>query len=193
MLVHDVPVHGGPVGTSRLTYALRCGLPPIAQMMIADLQANGYRHDPDAFTLVLVDAPQGFALRKLESDELKDRRVIVTTSNPCPEYWEDIWDFQPAVLLVGHALRGEVEDAIERVARGEGYRSTSGRPLVLSPAERVTLRYFARCWTVERIAAQRGVSNKCVYSTLANICDKLHLPTRRAAVLYYWGRTDLVD
>ncbi len=122
----------------------------------------------------------------------KGRLVIVTTHNPCPEYWEDLWSFQPAVLLVGDSLGDELHDAITRAAQGDHYRSTPGYSTVLTVPERIVLHYIARGWSLERIAEARGVSSKTVSNTITTICEKLGLSDRSAAMLYYWGRLDLL-
>jgi DNA-binding NarL/FixJ family response regulator len=168
-------------------------MPAIEWLMTNSLDAYGFRQAATASILLLVDAPQGSALRELEQIDSKERLIIVTTHNPCPEYWEDLWSFQPAILLVGDSLGGEVHDAITRAAQGERYRSTPGYSMVLTVPERVMLRYIARGWSVKRIAEVRGVCSKTVSNTITIICEKLGLPDRSAAMLYYWGRLDLLD
>ncbi len=168
-------------------------MPAIEWLMTNSLNANGFRQEATASILVLVDAPQGSALRELEHMDSEEQPVIVTTHNPCPEYWEDLWSFQPAVLLVGDSLGDELHEAITRAAHGERYRSTPGYSMVLTDPERIMLRYIARGWSLDRIAEACGVCSKTVSNTITIICEKLGLPDRSAAMLYYWGRLDLLD
>lgn len=143
--------------------------------------------------MLLVDAPQGFALRQLERLDRRNLRVIVTTSNHVPEYWEDLWELTPAVLIVGHALYAEVDVAIMRAARGEHYRVIPPDRTKLTRIEREVLRLVARGWTNERIAAHRGVSPKTICNTVVTIEEKLQLRDRMTAAFYYWDRLDLLD
>ncbi|MBA3946591.1 MAG: response regulator transcription factor [Herpetosiphonaceae bacterium] len=161
--------------------------------MTNSLDANGFRQEATASILVLVDAPQGSALRELEHMDSKGQQIVVTTHSPCPEYWEDLWSLQPAILLVGDSLGVELHDAIKRAAHGERYRSTPGSSMVLTDPERVMFRYIARGWSLDRLAEARGVSSKTVSNMITIICEKLGLPDRHAAMLYYWGRLDLLD
>lgn len=180
-------------GSDHRTFNILCRVPVLERMITNSLESSGFRQDPEATTLLLVDAPQGFALRQLEQPDRTGLCVIVTTSSTTPEYLEDIWDLQPAILLVGDHLHGEVENAIQRARNGERYRIVPDIPTVLTPCERVALRYVARGWTPERIATHRGVSAKTIGNALAIICEKLQMPSRQAAMLYYWGHLDLLD
>ncbi len=168
-------------------------MPAIEWLMTNSLNANGFRQEATASILVLVDAPQGSALRELEYMASEEQPVIVTTHNPCPEYWEDLWSYKPAILLVGDSLGDELHDAITRAAHGEHYRSTPGYSMVLTVPERLTLRCLARGWSIERIAEVREVAPKTVSNSITTICEKLGLPDRCATMLYYWGRLDLLD
>ncbi len=168
-------------------------MPAIEWLMTNSLNSHGFRQEAPASILVLVDAPQGSALRELEHMDSSGRLVIVTTHNPCPEYWEDLWSLEPAILLVGDSLGVELHDAIRRAAYGERYRLTPDYMMVLAPQERLTLRCIARGWSIERIAEVRGVALKTVSNSLTAIYVKLKLPDRSAAMLYYWGRLDLLD
>lgn len=177
----------------RLSFVIMCSIPSVERLIVNSLEQSGFVHSTTATTILIIDAPQGFALKQLQCTNQPHSHIIVTTSNQCPEYWEDLWDLQPDVLLVGEMLRGELEDAIQRVNNNEQYRVTPGRTTNLTTTERRMLHYLARGWTTDRIAAYRGVSTKTVHNTLATVCEKLSVPTRRAAMLYYWGRQDLLD
>lgn len=174
-------------------FTICCGMPPIERLIVELLALRGFWCDPSAVIMLLVDAPQGFALRQLERLDRRNLRVIVTTSNHVPEYWEDLWELNPAVLIVGNAMFAEVDVAIMRAARGDHYRMVPLDRTKLTRTEREVLRLVARGWTNERIAMHRGVSPKTICNTVATICEKLQLRDRLAAAFYYWGRSDLLD
>lgn len=174
-------------------FTIRCGMPAIERLIVDSLALRGFRCDANVSIMLLVDAPQGFALRQFERLDRHNLRVIVTTSNHVPEYWEDLWELNPAVLIVGHALHAEVDVAIMRAARGEHYRIVPPDRTELTRTEREVLRLVAHGWTNEQIGAHRGVSPKTICNTVATICEKLQLRDRMAAAFYYWGRSDLLD
>lgn len=47
---------------------------------------------------VILDAPWGYAVKAFET-ELKHAATLVATDNPCGEYWDDLWDLGPTVLV----------------------------------------------------------------------------------------------
>lgn len=177
----------------RQQFRILCGVPAMEHLLASSLIAAGFRYTPEAATLLLVDAPQGFALRQLETLPKSGLRIIVTTRNRCPEYWEDLWDLQPDILIVSDNLQREVNTALLQVSKGEQYRVVPDVQSRLTGCERIVLQLIARGWTTERVAKYRGVSPKTVHNTMSNICEKLQMPTRHAAMLYYWGRLDLLD
>lgn len=175
-----------------LTFDIRCGVPPIEQMISHTLEAESFRRASDAPILLLLDAPSGFALRQLEELAPPCRRTIVATNNTCPEYCKDLWELQPAVLLAGGQCNREVETALVRVARGESYRLVPPHSTALTPCERTVLRYVACGWSNQRIAQQLHVKVQSVANALGHVYSKLHLNGRVEAALYYWGRLDLI-
>ncbi len=101
MLPGDLPLKNGcHYSSDRYTLALRCGLPTLELPLIWKLELEGLRFDPYAPLVLLVDLPAGFAYQQLEMRAFRQARVIVVTHNPCPAYWENLWDLQPAGLLV---------------------------------------------------------------------------------------------
>lgn len=173
-------------------FTMMCGLPTIEQLIIEGLKKFGFFRDTAAATVVVIDAPYGFALLTLEILGQTDRRIIVTTNNPCPEYWEDVWDFHPAILLVSDCMHRELETAMTQAARGQRYRMTPQYTSRLTPCERAVLRSVARGQSNQQIANLVGVSPKRVANTLTVVYEKLQLSGRVAASLYYWGRQDLL-
>lgn len=177
----------------RCAFAIVCGIPAIEQLIVEGLNESGFYHDPQAATLVLIDAPYGFALVQLEASVYTQHRIIVITNSPCPEYWDDVWDLHSACLLVSDCLNHELEAAMLQVARGERYHLTPQHTSPLAPCERAVLRYVARGQSNQQIANLIGVSTKRVANTLTDVYEKLRLSGRGAAILYYWGRLDLLS
>jgi DNA-binding NarL/FixJ family response regulator len=174
------------------SFAILCGVPAIERMIVGGLEAAGFHFNADAATLVLVDAPYGFAMLKLEGLNQAERRVIIATDNPCPEYWQDLLDLQPAVLLVGNQLEAVVAKAIVRVAHGETYRITPHQTTELTPTERAILRGIARGLSNRQIATWLDMAPHTVANTLTGVYTKIGRTGGAAATLYYWGRQDLI-
>ncbi|WP_029215332.1 response regulator transcription factor [Kallotenue papyrolyticum] len=189
----SAPLSIPPGGEHRYTVALRCGMPALERLLVQQLAPFGIQHDPASATLLLVDAPFGFALLTLETLEHSYRYVIVATENPCPEYWEDLDAFQPTILLAGCNLEQPIAEAIARVATGDRYRMTPQQTTPLTASERAVLRLVARGWTNKQIARCLGVTEKRVANTLTGVYEKLRLHSRVALALYYWGRQDVLD
>jgi DNA-binding CsgD family transcriptional regulator len=172
----------------RAAFAVVCGAPAIAQSLVAALEGQGFSHDAEAAIAILLDIPRGFALQEIAAPWARGRRLIVMTWSLCPEYWEDLWDFRPAILIVGDGLGGgDLAGAVSRAAQGEQYRLTPGTPATLTPAERRALRLLARGYPNQQIADQLAMHPQSVKNTLAAIYRKLGLKNRAEALLYYWG------
>jgi hypothetical protein len=71
-----------------------CGIPSIERVIVNSLELEGFQHDTIAPTLLLIDAPQGFALGQFEKLSCARCSIVVITSNTCPEYLEDLWDLR---------------------------------------------------------------------------------------------------
>ena len=71
---------------------------------------------------IVVDRPSGFALKCLA--DAPPENAVIFTNNPCPEYWEDLWDLKPQALLVGGHDSGELVSALTRASKGEHFRQT---------------------------------------------------------------------
>jgi len=149
------------------------------------LTYEGFRYDPDAPVVVLLDVPPGFALSTIEALPLPRQRLIVVTTSPCAEYWEDLWDLHPQALLVSRLL--ELSTVIRRVLCGEQYRSVPAVAPRLTPTERRTLRLIARGWPSRRIATQLHLQYQTVLNISRSIYKKLGCANRNEAALYYWG------
>lgn len=181
-----------PERTTAVPFALWCGMPPLAQLIVRHLIPMGFVDDPQAATLLVLDAPVGFALRALETHALAARSVIVATGSPCPEYWADLADCDPAILLAGPDLEHAIATALRHAPHGARYQLTPPVQSPLTAQERAVLRAVARGYTNAQIARIVGVSPKRVANMLTQIYARLQLPNRVALALYYWGRADLL-
>ncbi|NOK60316.1 MAG: hypothetical protein GFH27_549281n291 [Chloroflexi bacterium AL-W] len=174
------------------TFSTLCGVPFIEQCIQQHLVLTGCQYSTEAELKVLLDIPLGFALHQLESLDCSDeQKYIVVSSSNCPEYWEDLWDMHPTILLVGDYLEGELFNAVIRAHKGEQYRLTPGYASSLSSSERLLLRYIAHGWTNEQIAIERSVQPKTISNAVSLLYEKLELSSRVDATLYYWGCSHL--
>jgi DNA-binding NarL/FixJ family response regulator len=192
MLPGDLPLKNGCHYTyDRHTLALRCGLPTLELPLIWKLELEGLRFDPNAPLVLLVDLPAGFAYQQLEMRAFRQARVIVVTHNPCPAYWENLWDLQPAGLLVAEQLEAGLMVALHQVVRGGRYRRVSAASSSLTVAERALLHRVACGWNNQRIARDLHVEDKTVRNTLTHVYRKIGVANRVQAALYYWGCVEL--
>lgn len=175
-----------------LTYNVLCGIPGMQKLVVSNLAALGFRQCHHATTLLLVDMPRGFALEQLPTLDHTRHHVIVTTINTCPEYWQDLADYHPAILLVGTDLERPMVDAIVHTQRGERYQLVPGPPTKLRSTERAILRLLVRGWTNEEIAQELHISEKRVRNLLVNVYGELGVRDRIGAALRYWGCDDLL-
>lgn len=173
-------------------FTILCGIPCLAHSLTASLQALGLLPDHEATTTLLFDLPTGFALKMLETRDLGTRDVIVMTENVCPEYAEDLWDLDPAGLLVGVDLDRALLVAMAEVADGARYRLAPTPSSSLTTLERSVLRYAAQGWEDRRIAQHLHVLQPAVVYAVRRIEAELNVADRVQAVLYYWGRADLI-
>lgn len=143
-----------------------------------------------SFTIV-IDKPPGFALKVLLQCPREGK--VVVTDNPCPEYWEDLWDLKPQALLAGgHSIK-ELIDALERAAKGERFRRVPHSESELTPRERDILRLCAMSYTNRQIAEQLSLKDPTIKNNLNSIFSKLGLEHRGQVILYYWGMWDWIE
>lgn len=114
------------------------------------------------------------------------------TDNPCPEYWDDLWDLKPNVLLAGSYSLADVVQALSCASRGERLRRTPYHQTPLTPAERAILHHCAMALKSKEIAEKLGISERTVQNALSSIYGKLGLRNRAGAILYYWGMGHLI-
>ncbi len=159
--------------------------------LIWKLEAKGLQFDPHAPLLLLFDVPRGFAFQQLERRDFGQAQVIVATHNPCPDYWEDLWDLQPAGLLAAELIEAGLKEVLDQVARGGRYRRMPPTRSSLTLAERALLHRVACGWNNQRIARDLHVEDKTVRNSLTRVYGKVGVSNRVQAALYYWGRVEL--
>ncbi len=175
----------------RYTFTLRCGLPVCEGPLIWKLEAQGLQFDPNAPLLLLFDVPCGFAFQQLAMRQFGQAQVIVATHNPCPDYWEDLWDLQPAGLLVADQIGAGLIEVLSQVARGGRHRRVPPTRSSLTVSERALLHRVACGWDNQRIARDLHVEDKTVRNSLTRVYGKVGVSNRVQAALYYWGRMEL--
>lgn len=134
---------------------------------------------------LLIDAPWGVALHELEQAD--PGQLVVVTDNPCPEYWEDLWSFQPRGLLAGGHSVENLAEALRETHLGEPLRRTPEHDSPLTCMERRLLRYSAQGWENRRIAQELDVNEGTVRNGLSRVFQKLGFENRTQVALYYWG------
>lgn len=138
---------------------------------------------------LIFDADWGFALTAPID---LNRISVIVTDNPCPEYWEDLWDRRPNVLIAGKnfnvaTLIRLVQKADETFGKGERIKETPFYQSSLTNAERKVF-----WWAVQgqgfsnaEIAERTFLSKQTVTNHLRSIYSKLGLKNRTQLVLYY--------
>lgn len=168
-----------------------CAYEELAREVERAIRREGFISTGPCPLTVVVDNPTGFALKILLRCPQKGKVII--TSNPCPEYWEDLWNLEPQVLLAGGHSVSELVAALERASKGEYYRQIPKHSSELTPRERDVLRFCAMSRTNGEIAGELGISERTVQNNLTSIFTKLGLNHRGQAILYYWGIWDWLD
>ncbi|WP_245872988.1 LuxR C-terminal-related transcriptional regulator [Deinococcus planocerae] len=166
-------------------YRLCCGVPALAAEIEPGLQRLGWGVDERASLGLMIDAPFGYALHRLE--QVDPSEWVVVTDNPCPEYWEDLWSFSPRALLAGGYNTAHVAHALGRAAPKRFYRHTPLHDSSLTCVERRLLRSNAQGWENKRIAQELGLNEGTVRNGLSRIFQKLGVDNRTQLALYYWG------
>lgn len=142
-------------------------------------------------SIIILDAPFGFAMSELP--EVEASRTLIATDNPCPEYWDDLWQMEPQVLLVrGTTLEGIVK-ALKQAVRGESFKRTPSASSLLSKKERSILRLCAFGFDTSEIAQRLYLEPRTVRNYLSSILKKLELSNRTQLPLYYWGLWHLLE
>lgn len=168
------------VGQYPLT--IHCGAPTAAALLE---QLTGAWRFTGPLSLVL-DQPAGYALSLLPKVK---RPVLVLTDGASHGYLHDLLELEPEGLVFGELDPAELRRHLEAMAGGE--RVYVG-PLLerspLFPRERQVWRLIAHGLDNEAIARRLGIGERTVANYFTGLKEKLHLPTRSAVALAYWGR-----
>ena len=137
--------------------------------------------------ILLLDQPTGTALRTLttRSPDICARTLVLTTS-AVPEYLDDLWDLGVALLAVNVIDAITFRLLLDALRAGERVRWQAPTS-TLTDAERRVLRLAAQGESTKHIAQMLALSDRTVQNSLSRVFDKLHLPGRTGAALYYWG------
>lgn len=163
------------------------GTQAVTQGLTEVLEAQGHTYRNDAKNIILVDIPRGFALRYLELKKVPTTNLLVLTWNTCPEYWEDIWDHNPTVLICDNGFGIELSNALQWAATNTQYRITPNVQTNLTPLERQLLRLLARGYTNKKLSEEANLQEQTVKNFLSTIYQKLSVQNRTEAAMYYWG------
>ncbi len=79
-----------------------CGFDTFRQTLVTTLGDPKSVSQSDTSVVLVADAPWGFAFKVFS--QYKSRPAVIMTDNPCPEYWDDLWDLKPLVLMESVAL-----------------------------------------------------------------------------------------
>ncbi len=169
------------------TFNILCEVPDLTRTFTTRLERQGFCFDPDAPVKLIIDVQKGFALRSLETLRATDSHVIVVTFSFCPEYWEDLWDLRPQILIVDEGYEHDYADTIVRATAGQRYRVTPKSTTPLNPIERHILQLLARGYSNKDIAQHLHLQDQTVMNMLTAIYQKINVKNRMGAVLYYWG------
>jgi len=151
------------------------------------LVSQGYSYNPDASTTLLLDTPLGFGLHTLQTTLIRSHDLIIVTQNPCPEYWDDLCDFQPGAVVLENNLARDLECAFAAIECCKCYRTIPLASSRLTLTERKVLRLLACGLSNPQIADKTGVQHKTIRNVLTTIYEKLGVENRTDALLYYWG------
>jgi len=132
-----------------------------------------------------MDLPFGYALDYLDSNSFT--KIIVITSNPCPEYWDDILDYKPDIFLANDSSISDILNALNHILLNQGFKTIPNKPTNLNPLERKILRFSALGWNNKKIASHLTISEGTVKNKQSTIHSKLGLDNKSQSVLYYWG------
>jgi DNA-binding CsgD family transcriptional regulator len=166
-----------------------CDLPLLRESMLGSLKCEGWQIDPASTVKLLIDVPCGSAFALLEMLG-SNNHTIVVTFNPCVEYWEDLWDLGPNILLV-NPNRDDIIQALAHAAQDSCYRITPRRSTLLSPTQRKILRAIASAMTNREIAQQLHLQEQTIMNNVSCVLRNLGLEGRNEAMLYYWGLRDI--
>lgn len=172
-----------------VTISVSCGFDLLGEAIADSLElrslATFLKHPLE----VIFDADWGFALTTpIDQNKI----TIIITDNPCPEYWEDLWERGPTVLIVERkfSITKLVEVAMQTDAQFGTGKRIKGTPFYESPMTKAERKVF--CLAVQgegltnaEMATQLFLSEQTITNHLRSIYSKLGVSSRTQLVLYY--------
>lgn len=135
---------------------------------------------------IILDSPWGYAYQALEAEPKRDATLVVT-DNSCGEYWDDLWDLAPTVLIAKQLSSGELLPIIDQMAAGKRFRFTPFYETPLTKTERKILRLCATQQDLKRVSEIVQVGSGTLKNHLSSIYGKLGLRGLVDLNLYYFG------
>jgi DNA-binding CsgD family transcriptional regulator len=166
-----------------------CGFNFLGESIADSLELRGVAHCLEHPLDIIFDADWGFAL----TAPIDPKRIsIIITDNPCPQYWEDLWDRSPTILIAGrnfdvsHLVNLALK-ADKTFGKGERIKETPYYQSSLSKAERKVFWWAVQGegFSNEEIAKRTFLSVQTVSNHLRSIYSKLRVEGRTQLVLYY--------
>lgn len=164
-----------------------CGVPIVGNNLLKCLVQYGFTHEPGSSLKLVIDLNNGFALRALSGADTSGLHLVVFTYSRCPEYWADLWDLGPSILIVDAHDEHSFADAIHRAIKGERYKLVPETKTALKPGERTVVSCIARGLSNMQIARELNLQEKTVTNLLTTIYKKLGLKNRTEIAMYYWS------
>lgn len=121
---------------------------------------------------VILDAPWGYAHEAFINIATK---TLIATDNPCGEYWDDLWDLGPTVLVAKQLPPGELLLLIDQAATDTKLRLTPFYRSPLTKTERKILRLCATQQDLKQVAELAQVGSGTLKNHLSSIYGKLGL------------------
>jgi DNA-binding NarL/FixJ family response regulator len=183
---------GTPAGINAeqpVSFDVLWGADMFAESFVKRLEAEGLTFDKGSTIKLIIDIPNGYTLHTLQALERRtgDLRTIAVTFSSCVEYWEDLSDLHPDVLIVDPSHEYDLAGAIRRASKGEGYRTVPLGTSPLNRTERQILARVARGLSAKQIGDALNMREKTVSNSLRRIYDKIGCANRIEAILHYWG------
>lgn len=172
---------------SSMCFEVYSGISTVTEWCTHWLKQQNFAHSLPVNICLVLDIPHGFAMHYLTTYPPSQALCIVTTTNMCPLYWDDLWDFDIAGLVVSDQINQELCTSIDQVARGHQYRSTPAIETLITPAERRVFRLLVHGFDNAQIAVHLSIGYQRVKNIIASVYAKLDIKDRHHALLYYWG------
>lgn len=135
---------------------------------------------------LILDTPWGYAI---EHPVLQyHHKTILLTDNPTTEYWEDLFSFNPTVLIAGPSNSDMILQAIILADKHQGpIKLTPPYQPKLTAKERLIMRLVALGKENKEITKLLGCAASTLENHLSNIYEKLDIYNRTQLAFYYWG------